>query len=422
MKKYFILAAVATTFAACSFDKDMGESSSQVQEAPIPLTVAASFGEISDVKTNTRSGNIDYQSSSLINTNEIGLFIFKEGATAKTETYEVYNLRLTAPTKVSTSKYYSVTQSSSLYYPDVKTQKLDVYAYAPFISATSGSSVSVVPATWSNISSDKVTFYTKLDQTTDANYLASDVLWGCAGTGSNITTAVATAPAGPYETLKGTGLNQGNKNDISASAWQTAKTAYTSAALELGAYYVTSGTDARIRIPMLHRGSKIIVQLKTDASMDFTKLKNARVSFGIDYNCGKLDLTSGELATEGSASAQYVVLTSHLGTTDGTTDDPNAVYEVSSTQVGYQCAAVIIPQGTSTANTAGQQLMVELGDGTTSWTNGTYAYTPTTAPTFDAGKVYTYTITVKATGLDVVASVSDWVSGGTTVEDDATLQ
>ena len=421
MKKLFILAAVAASFASCSFDKDMGESAGTAQEAPIPLTVAASFGEISDVKTNTRSGNIDYQSYSLITTNEIGLFIFKEGETAKTETYEVYNLQLRTPTQVNSSKYYSVTQSSSLYYPDVKTQKLDVYAYAPYISATSGSGVSVVPATWSDIFTDKVTFFTELDQTTDANYLASDVLWGCAGTGSHITTAVATTPAGPYETLKAES-NQGNGNEISASAWQTAKNNYSSAAIESGAYYVTSGTDARIRIPMLHRGSKIIVQLKTDGSMDFTKLKNARVSFGIDYNCGKLDLTSGELATEGTASAQYVVLTSHLGTTDGSATDANAVFNEASTQAGYQCAAVIIPQGTSTANAARQQLKVELGDGTTSWTNGTYAYTPATAPTFDAGKVYTYTITVKATGLDVVASVSDWVSGGAAVEDNATLQ
>ena len=32
---------------------------------------------------------------------------------------------------------------------------------------------------------------------------------------------------------------------------------------------------------------------------------------------------------------------------------------------------------------------------------------------FKSGKVYTYTITVKASGLDIVATVEDWAVGGT---------
>lgn len=420
MKKYFIFAAAAAMMlSACSFDRDLDYGGGSLPEGPIPLTVGASFGNVSDVTMTTRSNDVSYQSDNLISTNELGLFVFKKNGTTITETaYEHINFKCTAPTQVSTSDYYSVTPSSTLYYPDSKGQELDFYAYAPYISATSGS-VSQVPASFTDISSQKVTFYTELDQTTDANYLASDVLWGCAGTGTSIGTAAAAS--GPYDLLKGTGSSKANNNAISATAWQTAKSAFSgslsSTAGQSGAFYVESATKADVIVPMLHRGSKIVVQLKTDGSMAYSKLQKAKVSFGIDHKVGDLNIQTGGFTATDVAAAGYVVLTSRLGWSGSAAEGS---YEESSTQVGYQCSAIIIPQTPSTAVTAGQFIKIELGDGST-WTNGTYAWTPTSAPTFDSGKVYTYTITVKASGLDVVATVSDWVSGATDTGS-ATLQ
>lgn len=425
MKKYLILAAAAALFAACSNDRDGNLSDSpQIPEGPFPLTVGTSFGKLNDPTVSTRSNDVAYQSDAL--EGSIGLFIFKKNATAKTtptaETYEQLNLECTTPTQISTTEYYGVSPIVSLYYPDTKSQELDFYAYAPFISATSGS-VSQVPASFTDISSQKVTFYTELDQTADADYLASDVLWGCAGTGANIEVAADAASVGaghadgPYELLKGAGSNQANKNAISASAWQTAKGAYSTAALRSGAFYVESASKADVVIPMLHRGSKIVVQLKTDTSMPYTKLQKAKVSIGIDHKIADLDIATGNFVATDAAAAGYVVLTSRLGWS-GTVDE--GAYEESSTQVGYQCAAIIIPQEPTAAVAAGKFLKIELGDGST-WTNGIYAWTPASAPEFVSGKVYTYTITVKATGLDVVTTVSDWVAGTTTTAD-ATLQ
>lgn len=414
MKQLFTLAAAATILAACSINGGLDQTPPIATER-VPLTVGASFGTLNMA---TKSNHVDYQSAAMITTNELGLFIFKKNGTTVTETaYEHINLQCTAPTQVGTTEYYSVTPASSLYYPDTKSQELDFYAYAPYISATSGS-VSQVPASFTDISSQKVTFYTEPDQTTDADYLKSDVLWGCAGTGTNIANAAATTPTpGPYEELKGAGSNKANNHAISAADEQTAKTGY-SAPGESGAYYMESASKADVRIPMLHRGSKIVVQIKTDASMAYTKLQKAKVSFGVDHKIGDLDIETGDFTATDAAAAGYVVLTSRLGW-DGSAAEGD--YQEASTQVGYQCAAVIIPQTVTAARTAGQLLKIELGDGST-WTNGTYAWTPASDLTFDSGKVYTYTITVKASGLNVVASVSDWVSAGAATTADATLQ
>lgn len=417
MKQLFTLAAAATILAACSINGGLDQTPPIAER--VPLTVGASFGTLNMA---TKSNHVDYQSAAMITTNELGLFIFKKNGTTVTETaYEHINLQCTAPTQVGSTEYYSVTPASSLYYPDTKSQELDFYAYAPYISATSGT-VSQVPASFTDISSQKVTFYTEDDQTTDADYLKSDVLWGCAGTGANIVTA-ATASAGhPYEDLKGAGANKANNNAISAAAEQTAKNSFTTTLSSTpgvsGAYYVESASKADVRIPMLHRGSKIVVQIKTDASMAYTKLQKAKVSFGVDHKIGALDIETGDFTATDAAAAGYVVLTSRLGW-DGSAAEGD--YQEASTQVGYQCAAVIIPQTVTAARTAGQLLKIELGDGST-WTNGTYAWTPASDLTFDSGKVYTYTITVKASGLNVVASVSDWVSAGAATTADATLQ
>ena len=107
MKKYFILAAAAAMMlSACSFDRDLDYGGGSLPEGPIPLSVGASFGNISDVTMTTRSNDVSYQSDKLIGTNALGLFIFKKNGTTITETaYEHINLQCTSPTQVSSTEY-----------------------------------------------------------------------------------------------------------------------------------------------------------------------------------------------------------------------------------------------------------------------------------------------------------------------------
>ena len=248
------------------------------------------------------------------------------------------------------------------------------------------------------------------------------MLWGCAGTGTTIAASVATG--GAYALLGKTG----NNNTISAATYLTTKkndgsTPLTSSQLT-GAYWFTYDDAAPVNeenkadvfVPLLHRGSKVVINLITDTSMPYTKLQHAKVSLGVDYVEGELNIQTGAFTGSGTNAADYIVLTDNLG--DGTNAGP---YPATGTQTGYTCCAVIVPHVATKAKAAGKQIMIDLGDGTT-WTNGTYAWNPSSDITFESGKVYTYTITVKASELTVVANVADWVSAGATITGDATLQ
>ena len=424
MKKYFFLAAAAAMMlSACSNDLDNGQN-----DGPIPLTIGTSF--IDGPIVTTRGNNVDYQKDALDNTNNtLGIFVLKKNGTSynssTSETYEHFNISSTSLTAGSggtnalPATYSQVSTSTSLYYPDAKDQELDIYAYAPYVSTTA-TTASYIPSTFNDISSQKITFLTKKDQTNDADYLASDVLWGCAGTGSSVGASVGTT--GAYTVLS----KAGNNNAITAATYLSTKKNAGATPLassqQVGAYWFTYddvspnvNNKADVFIPLLHRGSKIVVNLITDASMAYTKLQYAKVSIGVDYVEGELNIQNGSFTPAGTNAADYVILTKDLGY--GTNTGP---YPASGTQTGYACCAVIVPQTATKAQAAGQQIKVELGDGTT-WANGTYAWNPASALTFESGKVYTFTITVKASGMTVVTNVADWVPT-TTATGDAVLQ
>lgn len=431
MKKYFFLAAAAAMMLSACSDNDLGDF---VNEGPIPLTIGTSFDEGPVVTT--RGNDVGYQTDALDNTNnQLGLFILKKDGTGVTsptkENYEQFNLGSNSlaagagTTNALPAKYSQVSTSTTLYYPDTKGQELDIYAYAPYISAVAATptpTASYIPNTFNDISTQKITFLTKKNQTAEADYRASDVLWGCAGTGTTIAASVASG--GAYALLGKTG----NNNTISAATYLATKkndgtSSLTSSQLT-GAYWFTYDDTAPVNeenkadvfVPLLHRGSKVVINLITDNSMPYTKLQHAKVSLGVDYVEGELNIQTGAFTGSGTNAADYIVLTDNLGA--GTNAGP---YPATGTQTGYTCCAVIVPHVATKAKAAGKQIMIDLGDGTT-WTNGTYAWNPSSDITFESGKVYTYTITVKASELTVVANVADWVSAGATITGDATLQ
>ena len=430
MKKYFILAAVAATFAACSFDKDLGESSSPTSVLPeerVPLDLGYSLGGLTTSGT-TRGNFSDVQNTTVLNgekesdattevKNNIGLFILKESATTTTESYEQLNLTSSSlTTNDPTNNYYGINTTSSLSYPENKSQKLDIYAYAPFISGTWTTGTD-------NITTKKISFTTETNQTTKANYMASDVLWGCAGTGTYV---AAAATSGPYNYLSKTA----NNNEISADAFMTAKGQ--TQGQQNGAYYTTNNAPvtAPAIIPLLHRGSKIIIRLKA-SGMELAKLQNAEVKFYVDKTTGELDISDGSFSTTGTETPTAITLTDRLGIKATVPNAGDAVDDEGKiTESGidyYVCSAVIIPQKNWKANgddaatsptTKGASNIIEIdlysdnrAHGTSSNT-ATYGYkTGLEAITYESGKVYTYTITVTASGLTVTTTVADWETG-----------
>lgn len=495
MKKYFILTAAVAMFAACTNDTAPGQDIAQGER--IPLTIGYSLGNLNSPSI-TRGNFDNVQNTNILNgdgttsakpKNTIGLFVLKKSATSASQTYERINFPSTSLASGNPTTNYTLVEVNSsssvnndiLLYPEDKTQEIDIYAYAPYISNSTDGTKSNVPTNFGakdgttklyggNISSDKITFFTETNQTTEENYMKSDILWGAAGTGTTITAAVSgvdggSNPTGAYNKLGKTGLN--NNNEISAQQYLIVKKnetittpiSYTalSASGPTGAYYLTydnvgpnKDNTADVVVPMLHRGSKIVVKLKV-SGMELTKLQNAEVRFYVDHLQGELNVSTGELvaASGETPTRQAVILTDKLGIADVVSNisDAPTLKGTEGTDT-YVCSAVIIPQENSVANgdnpsaspspLYGQNNLIEIdlysdnrtkdtsgGAGTYATTTATYGYkTGAAAITFESGKVYTYTITVKASGLSVTTTVQDWVdaTSGTPISGNAELQ
>ena len=382
MKKYFILAAAAAMMlSACSFDRDLvyADGGTTSYEERIPLDI--SMSNIAVQAETTRGINTAYQSEQLIQTNIMALFIRESGNTgAKTTTklFEQDNITSTALTNVTygSTACADFATGSTLYYPDNKATDICLYAYAP-------TSIGTAPTA---IGTFDIDLSSKLDQSTDAGYLANDIIWGSQGTSTN---------------------------KVSATAFAAAKTAAPAAGVTSGAYIGTTG-DPKVLIPMQHVASKIVINL-IPSGMDISKLKGTTVKYYVDYTKGDLNLATGEIRTYAAATTNYskgqaVILTDNLG--DGVTayNSTGAYNAGGTTLVGYSCCAVVLPQKINAGadnNTAGtnQDLIEIYIDANTSYKLKTSAIT-----TLLAGKVYTYNITVTASGFSVSTTVNDWAA------------
>ena len=388
MKKYFILAAAAAMFAACSNTDEITQT--ETPNERIPLTIGATYSV--DPVVTMRGTSTTYQSTELESTNVLGIFIRKNGSKAAkvtADTYEVDNVLSTGltPATRSTFKYMDVA-ATGLYYPDAKSQKIDIYAYAP------SSVMTTAPTT---IGSFDIDLSAKTNQGTDANYMANDILWGMEGT----------------------------TNEISANKYAAAdKTDGT-----ITGAYVGTGTGANVIIPMTHRGSKIVINLAT-SGMDASKLDHATVKFMVDYTKGSMDLSNGEITTNTDATNPNYVVSQPITLTPAATTGPSPTGGLDATT--HSCAAVILPQvinaqetdkttvkNPDNSNTNYRLIEITLSDGSTK-----YAYVVNTVQTFESAKVYTYNIIVTASGLTLTTKVADWVAGfsGTEGNGEATLE
>lgn len=443
MKKYFFLAAAAAMMlSACSDQRELDYLTND-----IPLTIGYSLGELNSPSANTRANGNDIQNSAILNDatnshiNAVGIFVLKEGEKTHTTTekYERFNVTSTTLTSSNPTTGFTalgVATADALYYPESKTQKIDIYAYAPYKTGT----VSDITTPFS--------INTSTDQTDIDDYMASDVLWGCVGTGTYVEQAgydgtTGYTPEGPYHKLGYTA----SVNEVSANQYMTIKKNETSGSPtytadgQHDAYYFkydatgpNKANTATVVVPMLHRGSKIVVNL-VPGGMEKSKLKNAVVKFNVDYTAGSLNMSTGEYSvTSGTATpaaSTPITLTDHLGIkTQSATADEEGVATVTTANDAYTCSAVIVPQTLAVTNDGGDGSIITIdlkSDQTSSaTTTATYAYktNSTTDPEFESGKVYTYNITVQATGLTVTTSVSAWVdaTSGTPYSGSAVLQ
>lgn len=421
MKKYLILAAAVTMFAACTNDTAPGQDGPQNER--IPLTIGVSNANIS---ATTRSAYTNIQRDTLNSNTAIGLFIIGQGTTANThnvtaiaatpQSYEVINYKLGTPSYfVDTDKYGRLTSTTeadgstaaTLYYPDNKSEQIGLFAYAPHTTLTATDAVThttsfaSAPAAGTDLNTSLLTVQPLLDQTKDIDYVLSDVLWGTQGYSSTTSTY-----------------------DITAANYLLAK----AGTAKDGFYTGTVGTKGEVILPMKHALAKVTVNL-IPGGMDISKLKGATVKVYVDHVSGTMNLATGAVtaATPALASAQAVTLTSCLGQVNdvntaeiasGTDGHPSSISYNSSSYAAYSASAVIIPQKVYDG-AASEAAFIEI---TLSGNTASYVWKAKNIDMTTASREYIFNIMVTASGLNVVTTVANWTSGGAATEGGAVLQ
>ena len=376
MKPLFLFAITAIMIVACSNDSELDDKT-----GPVAMNIGVLSSDVSNVATRsnyTLTGNTELQSN-------VGLYIYKHGTLTTTNSYGYSNVLGTKGTTANVTygtegdKADCTSVTASIYYPDVKTQAVDIYAYAPHSS----------DAPTDLTSTPTVAITTSADQS--SGYASDDYLFG-----KIVSETLLTA------------------DNCKAAKGGTATEGYTD-----------GGT---VVVPMDHKMSKVIVNLMVEG-MSLDKIKNATVKIYPDYSQATMSLLDGTITNSTTAgvnttTGNEITLTTTLGTTDGTAvitagkdGHPNTL-GTDNDKEGYSACGIILPQTLSASH---KFIGITLYE-----TTSEYAYTPI-ALTLESGKVYTFNITVTATGISVATLVNNWAEGewGTStspVTDTAVLQ
>ena len=140
---------------ACSADYEYSSAKKKTAQLLIDSSIL-------NEESATRTVSTTLQNTSLAEGNSVGAFIYRTGKTADDvvsgETYGYSNYKMDV-----TSTYTYLYNAAQPVFPYAN-RDIDVYAYAPYNSA------------WTTLVSTQ-TFTVAADQTSDANYVASDLLW-----------------------------------------------------------------------------------------------------------------------------------------------------------------------------------------------------------------------------------------------------
>ena len=359
-----MIAALATAmagFTSCSND-DVDQATGPAElkisasfEPSISLTRAAYDLQGTTVCAPSAPTTTDYT--------QIGIFVWYTGKTDKDAKYAgYYNVRATGGSAAGTGDTYPtdiiLSTTDPLYFP-VDNSAVDVYLYAPFTATTDDGGTPPVITGPVN-SSMEFDFTVKADQSADADYIASDFIYG-----------KATAP-------------------YSGSS--------------------APNLDKTARITMYHAMSKIILKVVPADGVSVNGLSELKLT-GVN-RVTKIRMANQPSATMtcGSTSTDHVdVATAATGTNPKDVIFTKA-YSAAITSNGV--AAIIPPQDLPTSAGAGLGISATI-DGKTA-TADLYGLKDGTTPitAFEPGKVYTITLNVKGSVLEVrYVEIQDWVPG-----------
>ena len=363
MKKYLFITAAAMLIVSCSSDTSIEKVE---KEAPVPILLGTSM------QVNTRSNSQTLQATELAHQAPVGVFIYHNGTTTSaTTSYGYKNIAYTAQNPdpaeatVTPGDLTLVTATDQPYFPEDKSKTIDIYAFSPrSIYTTTTAELSTLTA--------QDVFSTKPDQTSDANYLASDFVWGKA---SGVTYATA------------------------------------------------SSTTSRIPITLEHMLSKVNVNIAPGSGMEgsatdiLSKLHGVKVTLNKVKLDGTVNFTTGAVSLRANTgtytnTATSVVLTNATDKTKNTTfkTDEGTVNE--KTHTACTSSAIIIPQTLAKGSDIDPFLEISIPNGTT--TPSVYKVKLTADAVLAAKKVYTFNIIVNAQGLSLTTSITDWAAGTTT--------
>ena len=198
-----------------------------------------------------------------------------------------------------------------------------------------------------------------------------------------------------------------NTNSFSVQTDQSGAANYKASDL-MYAYKADTPKKNAIQLTFTHLLSKIIVEVVADPSVNKSVLSDVYVDL---LNTNKtIDITVDDIA-QGSVSSTKTV-------TFGSTPSEPTTIKLGKPEVSAlddkktnEVAAIIVPQ-TITSLTPFIKVRLNKTLGGTGDDYATYTYAPTAGQAFATGTSYKYTITLKASGIEVQSlKINDWNTG-----------
>lgn len=339
MKKILLLALVAATLTACSSD-------SEAPQAPVaskqPIVLGTGMPTM-------RSNKQDLQKTELEAGTTVGVYIYFKDETTTNATYTYGYKNIAYKVSGTAGDLAIVTSTDQPYYPDVKTQNVDIYAFAPQVYSGT--------AELNTLTAVNDVFATKADQTAEADYRASDFVWG-------------------------------KKANVAAP----------------------STTSTKQEITMDHMLSKVNINIAAGDGMTFSRLEGATIKLNGVKLKGTVNFTTGAVtpSTDASNTATAVTLTTATASANQKSITISGTSTIDGTYDAYTSSAIIIPQDVAAANNF---IEITLA---TAYGGSTYKYKTAATTTFEAKKVHTFNIVLGTAGIDLTTTIADWTDGGTT--------